>query len=63
MSDDTFPHPISDPEAEGLPGVADDDSSAGDDVATGRIADGPDPAGPGGGASAEELAVHPVPDR
>jgi hypothetical protein len=44
MSDDTFPHPISDPEADGLPGVADDDSSARDDAATGRIADGPDPA-------------------
>jgi hypothetical protein len=44
MSDDTYPHPISDPEAEGLPGVADDDSTARDDAATGRIADGPDPA-------------------
>lgn len=41
---DTYPHPVSDPESEGLPGVADDDSSARDDVATGRIADGPDPA-------------------
>jgi hypothetical protein len=44
MSDDSYPHPISDPEAEGLPGVADDDSSARDDVGTGRVADGPDPA-------------------
>jgi hypothetical protein len=44
MPDDTFPHPISDPEAEGLPGVADDDSTARDDVASGRAADGPDPA-------------------
>ena len=44
MPDDTFPHPISDPEADGLPGVADDDSTARDDAATGRIADGPDPA-------------------
>jgi hypothetical protein len=44
MPEDTFPHPISDPEADGLPGVADDDSSAWDDVDTGRSADGPDPA-------------------
>src|SRR3954453_3458099 len=44
MPDDTFPHPVSDPEAQGLPEVADDDSTAWDDVATGRIADGPDPA-------------------
>ena len=39
-----FPSPVSDPEAEGLPGVADDDSSARDDVGSGREADGPDPA-------------------
>jgi len=44
MRDDEFPTPVSDPEAEGLPGTADDDSSAGDDVATGREADGRDPA-------------------
>jgi len=44
MTDDTFPQPVSDPEAEGLPGTADDDSTARDDVDTGRIADGPDPA-------------------
>jgi hypothetical protein len=44
VRDDNFPHPVSDPEADGLPGTADDDSSAGDDVETGRIADGPDPA-------------------
>lgn len=44
MRADEFPTPVSDPEAEGLPGTADDDSSAGDDVATGREADGPDPA-------------------
>jgi hypothetical protein len=39
-----FPSPASDPEAEGLPDVADDDSTARDDVGTGREADGPDPA-------------------
>ncbi|MEN3613985.1 DUF5709 domain-containing protein [Plantactinospora sp. ZYX-F-223] len=44
MRDDEFPTPVSDPEAEGLPGTADDDSTAGDDVATGREADGWDPA-------------------
>jgi hypothetical protein len=43
MREDEFPHPVSDPEAEGLPGTADDDSSAWDDVDSGRIADGPDP--------------------
>jgi Family of unknown function (DUF5709) len=41
MTDD-FPRPVSDPEAEGLPGVADDDSTAEDDV--NRAADGADPA-------------------
>jgi hypothetical protein len=44
MRDDEYPTPVSDPEAEGLPGTADDDSSANDDVATGREADGPEPA-------------------
>jgi hypothetical protein len=44
MREDNFPRPVSDPEAEGLPGVADDDSSARDEVETGRIADGPEPA-------------------
>jgi hypothetical protein len=44
MRDDDFPTPVSDPEAEGLPGVADDDSTAQDDVETGRVADGADPA-------------------
>ncbi|GIG85899.1 DUF5709 domain-containing protein [Plantactinospora endophytica] len=44
MRSNEFPTPVSDPEAEGLPGTADDDSSAGDDVATGREADGWDPA-------------------
>lgn len=44
MRDDDFPTPVSDPEAEGLPDTADDDSTAGDDVASGREADGPAPA-------------------
>ncbi|ROT32238.1 DUF5709 domain-containing protein [Micromonospora sp. HM5-17] len=44
MRDNEFPTPVSDPEAEGLPGTADDDSTAGNDVLTGREADGPDPA-------------------
>jgi|GEM_PF-797933 hypothetical protein len=44
MRDDEFPTPVSDPEAEGLPDTADDDSTAGDDVLTGREADGPSPA-------------------
>jgi hypothetical protein len=43
MRADEFPAPVSDPEAEGLPGVADDDSTAWDEVASGRVADGPDP--------------------
>jgi hypothetical protein len=41
---DNFPEPVSDPEAEGLPEVADDDSRAYDDAESGREADGPDPA-------------------
>jgi hypothetical protein len=36
--------PVVDPEAEGLPGTADDDSSAYDDTESARVADGPDPA-------------------
>ncbi|MEU5565962.1 DUF5709 domain-containing protein [Micromonospora musae] len=44
MRDDEYPTPVSDPEANGLPGTADDDSTANDDVLTGREADGPDPA-------------------
>jgi hypothetical protein len=44
MRDDNFPTPVSDPEADGLPDVADDDSTAWDDVESGRISDGPDPA-------------------
>ncbi|MGI5184408.1 DUF5709 domain-containing protein [Dactylosporangium sp. CA-152071] len=44
MRTDNFPSLVSDPEALGLPGTADYDSTAGDDVDTGRVADGPDPA-------------------
>jgi hypothetical protein len=43
MRDGNFPTPISDPEADRLPGVADDDSTAWDDVESGGIAEGPDP--------------------
>jgi hypothetical protein len=87
MRDGNYPKLVSDPESEGLPGAADDDSTANDDVDTGRWADGPDPAAlpadrpravtkfgttaeeqldnvaydagaAGGGASADELAMH-----
>jgi hypothetical protein len=44
MREDNYPHPVSDPEAEGVPRPADDDSTAYDDVESPRIADGPDPA-------------------
>jgi hypothetical protein len=44
MMDDQHTRPVSDPQAEGVPGTADDDSSAYDDVDSARIADGPDPA-------------------
>lgn len=44
MPQDNYPHAVSDPEAEGLPGYADDDSVADERRETGRIADGPDPA-------------------
>lgn len=44
MTDDSYPEPVSDPEAGGLPDTADDDSTARDDVESGRVADGPDPA-------------------
>jgi uncharacterized protein DUF5709 len=44
MREDNYPSPVSDPQAEGLPETADDDSTAWDDVETGRQADGPDPA-------------------
>jgi hypothetical protein len=44
MRDNDYPTPVSDTEAEGLPDTADDDSTANDDVETGREADGPEPA-------------------
>jgi hypothetical protein len=44
MRDSDYPTKVSDPESEGLPDTADDDSSAYDDVDTGRWADGPHPA-------------------
>jgi Family of unknown function (DUF5709) len=44
MREDSYPHPVSDPEAEGVPDPADDDSTAWDDVVSPRIADGPQPA-------------------
>jgi hypothetical protein len=53
MRDNDYPTEVSDPESSGLPGTADDDSTAYDEVDSGRWADGPDPAalpgvGPGG---------------
>jgi hypothetical protein len=53
MRDNDYPNEVSDPEASGLPGTADDDSTAYDSVESGRWADGEDPAalagvGPGG---------------
>ena len=63
MRDNDYPTEVSDPEASGLPGTADDDSNAYDSVESGRWADGADPAalpgvGPGGsnrfGDTAEE---------
>jgi hypothetical protein len=44
MRDDDYPTPLSDPEAEGQPGTADDDSGATDEVLTGRSAAGVEPA-------------------
>jgi hypothetical protein len=44
MRQDNYPHPVSDPEAEGLPDYADDDSNADERALSPRIADGPDPA-------------------
>ena len=44
MRKDDFPRPVSDTESEGIPEIADDDSTAYDDAASGREADGPDPA-------------------
>ena len=63
MRDNDYPTEVSDPEASGLPGTADDDSNAYDSVDSPRWADGADPAalagtGPGGanrfGNTAEE---------
>src|SRR4029450_10874543 len=63
MRDNDSPAEVSDPEASGLPGPADDDSNAYDSVESTRWADGADPAalagtGPGGsnrfGDTAEE---------
>ncbi|KUL29553.1 MULTISPECIES: DUF5709 domain-containing protein [Actinoplanes] len=63
MRDNDYPAEVSDPEASGLPDTADDDSTAYDEVDSGRWADGADPAalagvGPGGsnrfGDTAEE---------
>jgi hypothetical protein len=56
MRDNDYPAQVSDPESSGLPDTADDDSTAYDEVESGRWADGPDPAalpgvGPGGGAT------------
>jgi hypothetical protein len=56
MPDNDYPTQVSDPESSGLPDTADDDSTAYDEVDSGRWADGPDPAalpgvGPGGGAT------------
>jgi len=41
--DDSYPKPVSDPAADGIPEYADDDSTAWDDVGSPREADGPDP--------------------
>lgn len=43
MRSDDYPRPVADPEAEGLPGVADDDSTAENPEESGREADGPRP--------------------
>src|SRR4051812_4289231 len=53
MREDNYPRLVSDPEAEGLPGTADDDSQAFDEVDSGRWADGADPAPLPGGSPAE----------
>ena len=44
MRQDNYPHPVSDPGAEGLPDHADDDSVADERVLSPRISDGRDPA-------------------
>jgi Family of unknown function (DUF5709) len=41
--EDAYPRPVSDPEADGLPETADDDSNAFDETGSERTADGPDP--------------------
>jgi len=41
--DDSYPKPVSDPAADGIPEYADDDSTAYDEVDSPRIADGPEP--------------------
>lgn len=41
---DSYPHPVSDTEADGIPEYADQDSNAYDEVDSVREADGPDPA-------------------
>src|SRR6266511_2878671 len=41
--DDSYPRPVSDPAAGGIPEYADDDSTAKDDVDSPPEADGPDP--------------------
>ena len=43
MSTDHFAEPVTDPEAEGIPGYADDDSSADPERDAARAADGPSP--------------------
>jgi hypothetical protein len=53
MPEDNYPRMVSDPEAEGLPGTADDDSDAYDDVDSPRWADGADPAPLPGDSPAE----------
>jgi len=44
MRDNDYPRRVSDPEKEGVPGTADADSTAFDDVDSPRVADGLDPA-------------------
>jgi Family of unknown function (DUF5709) len=44
MREENFPRPVSDPELEGVPEYADQDSTAWDDVESPRISDGLDPA-------------------
>ena len=62
MREDDFPRPVSDPEADGLPETADADSTGWDDVNSGRIADGPDPAMLPGGRDEHPMAVGDAPN-